>query len=85
MGWVFLLGMFHQIMSLESNFNIWVYITDWMSAQEAAETYRIPKSTLGDEIRWKSTQAVTIRKKLFSYKTCGKFVSKFSSYLSFSQ
>ena len=45
-----------------------------MSAQDAAETCRIPKSTLGDEIRWKSAHAVTVRKKSFSNKTCGKFV-----------
>ena len=36
-----------------------------MSAQEVAETYWIPKSTPSDEMRWKSAQAVTVRKNHF--------------------
>ena len=56
---------------LESNFDIYVSILqiEWVLAREVAETYKIPKSTLGDEISWKSAQAVTVRKNSFSHES----------------
>ena len=56
-----------------------------MSALEAAGTCKIPRSTFEDKISRESAQAVTLTKKSFSHESFERFVSKFLTYLSFSQ